>query len=376
MDDLKREYVHNTDTKTGLSFTLRVLIGVASLGLALFFLREAAYLVNSLLLAWIIVICASPLLFWLQRRGVPNWLVFLITLGVILAVLGVAVLLLVVGLQQLAGAVPAYASSAENLKTALEGVVTRLGIDSPEVSAATEQIGAGELLDTILGVVKMVAEGLSNALVIGLMVIYLLVESFRMPAKISRELQLGTAYVGRLAGFSGRIRDYVVITTTVGLVTGILDTVLFLVLGVDFAVLWGILAFLLSYVPILGFWIAAIPPTVMALLEMGPGVALVVFVGIVLMNGIAENFVKPKLMSEGLDLSPFVVFVSVVFWSAVLGPMGAIFSIPMTLIVRDLVLEADDRNRWLARLISAGKGRQDGDGPEQEDAALTTGASE
>ena len=316
------------------------------------------------------------MLFWLQHKGLPNWLVFLITLGVIVAVLGVVVLLLVVGLRQLAGAVPAYASSTDSLKTALEGLVTRLGIDSPEVSAVTEQVGVGVLLDTILGVVKMVAEGLSNGLVIGLMVIYLLVESFRMPAKISKEIQLGTAYVARLGGFSTRIRDYVVITTTVGLVTGILDTVLFLILGVDFAVLWGILAFLLSYVPILGFWLAAVPPTIMALLEMGPGVALVVFVGIVLMNGIAENFVKPKLMSEGLDLSPFVVFVSVVFWSAVLGPMGAIFSIPMTLIVRDLVLEADDRNRWLARLISAGKGRQDADSPEQEGAALTTGASE
>jgi predicted PurR-regulated permease PerM len=375
MDDLKREPVHNTDTKTGLSFTLRVFLGVASVGLALFFLREAAYLVNSLLLAWIIVVCASPLLFWLQRRKVSNWLVFLITLAAIIAVFGVAVLLVVVGLRQLAGAVPAYASSAENLKTALEGLVTRLGIDSPDVSAVIEEIGVGQLLDVILKVTKVVAEGLSNVLVIGLMVIYLLVESFRMPAKISKEIQLGTAYVGRLASFSGRIRGYVVITTTVGLVTGILDTILFLILGVDFAVLWGILAFLLSYVPILGFWMAAVPPTILALLEMGPAAALVVFVGVVLMNGIAENLVKPKLMSEGLNLSPFVVFVSVVFWSAVLGPMGAIFSIPMTLIVRDLILEADDRNRWLARLISAGKESQVAADTKPEDAAANGRAS-
>ena len=381
-DELKNEALRSTDAENGLSFTLRVLLGVASVGLALFFLREAAELVNHLLLAWIIVVSASPLLFWLQRKRVPNWLAFLITLAVIIGVFGVAVLLLVVGVRQLAETVPTYASSAENLKAPLRDLVTRLGIDSPDASAVIEGIGVGQLLDVILTLLKViltllmaVAEGLSNVLLIGLMVIYLLVEAFSMPAKIAKEIQLGNAYVGRLASFSGRLREYLVISTAVGLVTGILDTILFLILGVDFALLWGTLAFSLSYVPVVGFWIAAIPPTILALLEMGPAVALVVFMGIVVMNGIAENFVKPKFMSRGLNLSPFVVFVSVVFWSAVLGPLGAIFSIPMTLIVRDLILEADDRNRWLARLISAGKDSQGAASPEPGDAAPATGAS-
>ena len=381
-DGLKNEALRSTDTENGLSFTLRVLLGVASVGLALFFLREAAELVNHLLLAWIVVVSASPLLFWLQRKRVPNWLAFLITLAVIIGVFGVAVLLLVVGVRQLAETVPTYASSAENLKAPLRDLVTRLGIDSPDASAVIEGIGVGQLLDVILTLLKViltllmaVAEGLSNVLLIGLMVIYLLVEAFSMPAKIAKEIQLGNAYVGRLASFSGRLREYLVISTAVGLVTGILDTILFLILGVDFALLWGTLAFSLSYVPVVGFWIAAIPPTILALLEMGPAVALVVFMGIVVMNGIAENFVKPKFMSRGLNLSPFVVFVSVVFWSAVLGPLGAIFSIPMTLIVRDLILEADDRNRWLARLISAGKDSQGAASPEPGDAAPATGAS-
>jgi predicted PurR-regulated permease PerM len=375
MDELETEALPNMDTEKGLSLTLRVLVGVASAGLALFFLREAAYLINSLLLAWVIVVCASPLLRQLQRRRVPNLLAFLITLAVIMAVFGVAVLLVVVGVRQLAETIPTYASSAEDLKAAAQNLVTRLGVVSSDVSEVIEGVDPRQLLDIILSLLMVVAEGLSNVLVIGLMVIYLLVEAFSMPAKISKEMQLGNAYVGRLAGFSGRVREYLVITTAVGLVTGTLDTILFLILGVDFAVLWGILAFVLSYVPILGFWMAAIPPTILALLEMGPAVALVVFMGIVVMNGIAENFVKPKFMSEGLNLSPFVVFVSVVFWSAVLGPLGAIFSIPMTLIVRDLILEADDRNRWLARLISAGQDRHGAASPEPEDAAPTTGAS-
>jgi AI-2 transport protein TqsA len=101
------------------------------------------------------------------------------------------------------------------------------------------------------------------------------------------------------------VRNYVYITTIVGLVTGAFDTILFIILVVDFAVLWGVLAFLLSYIPSLGFWLAAIPPTILALLESGPGVAALTFLGIVLINGFAENVIKPKYMGKGLNLITF-----------------------------------------------------------------------
>ena len=139
-----------------------------------------------------------------------------------------------------------------------------------------------------------------------------------------------------------------------GLVTGFLDTILFLIMGVDFAVLWGILAFLLSYIPTIGFWLAAIPPTILAFLESGPLAALIVFLGIVIINGFAENVVKPRSMGEGLDISPFVVVFSVILWAAILGPMGAILAIPLTLVIKELILEVDDQNRWMARMMSAG----------------------
>jgi predicted PurR-regulated permease PerM len=109
----------------------------------------------------------------------------------------------------------------------------------------------------------------------------------------------------------------------------------------------------MSYIPTLGFWLAAIPPTLLALLESGPAAAVLVFLGVVLINGFAENVVKPKYMGEGLNISPFVVIFSVIFWAGVLGPLGAILGVPMTLMFKQLVLEADDQNRWIARLMSA-----------------------
>jgi predicted PurR-regulated permease PerM len=151
------------------------------------------------------------------------------------------------------------------------------------------------------------------------------------------------------------------------------DTIWFILLGVDFPVLWGILAFLLSYIPTIGFWLAAIPPTILAFLESGPVVAIIVFLGIVLINGFAENAVKPKYMGRGLDLSPFIVVFSVVFWSAILGPLGAILSIPMTLVVKELILEMDEQNSWIARMMGAGGEEQsvgeEGPGKENEEAS-------
>ncbi|MCJ7536227.1 MAG: AI-2E family transporter, partial [Anaerolineales bacterium] len=118
---------------------------------------------------------------------------------------------------------------------------------------------------------------------------------------------------------------------------------------------WGITAFLCSYIPTLGFWLAAIPPTIMALLEFGPVQALVVFLCVVLINGFAENVIKPKYMGEGIDLSPLMVVFSVIFWAAVLGPMGAILGVPVSLLFKELIFEADDQNRWIAKLMSAAK---------------------
>jgi AI-2 transport protein TqsA len=171
---------------------------------------------------------------------------------------------------------------------------------------------------------------------------------------VAHELELGNDYIRRIADFSIDIRRYVSITTWIGLLTGALDTVFFIIMGVPLPLLWGILAFLLSYIPVIGFWLAAIPPTILAYLEAGPVAAIIVFVGIILINGMADEVLKPKFMGEGLDLAPIMVIFSVTIWTAVLGPLGAILGVPITMIIKELILEADEQNAWIARLMSKG----------------------
>ena len=173
-----------------------------------------------------------------------------------------------------------------------------------------------------------------------------------MPGKIAAEVNKGNDYVGRLADFAKDLRSYVAITTLVGLVVGVIDTIFFIIMGIPLPLLWGLLSFLLSYIPVIGFWLAAIPPTIIAWLEYGLPTAVVVFLGIVIINAFFDEFVLPRYYGKGLDLSPVMVVISLPLWSAVLGSVGAILSVPITMIFKELMLEADEQNAWLARLMS------------------------
>jgi predicted PurR-regulated permease PerM len=180
----------------------------------------------------------------------------------------------------------------------------------------------------------------------------MLVDAVAVPSKMVSYLQAENPLILRLRRYTGLVRRYIGITTIVGLVTGTLDTILFMLVGVEFALLWGIIAFLFSFIPTIGFWFALIPPVTIAYLQFGLPAALLVFFGIVIINGFAENIVKPRYMGIGLDLSFFTVFFSVVIWSSILGSMGAILSIPLTLAFKVLILEGDESGRWFFDLIS------------------------
>ena len=336
-----------------LSLTLRVLLAIAALGLTLAFMRNAADMLNALILSWIIVLVASPLMRWLNSKRVPMVLSYTLTLIVILAVFVAFVLMIVVALNRLVEAIPTYAEAYEDLTASVQSTLVSLGIDVADLQASINFLDPVQLVEFAANFLAGLVGTISGVVLIALLVIFLLLDAINAPAKLVAEINRGNSYLKRLFTTSNSLREYVYLTTLVGLVTGVIDTVWFILLGVDFPVLWGILAFLMSYIPSLGFWLAAIPPTVLALLESGPGVAALVFVGIVLINGFAENVIKPKYMGTGLNLSPFMIVYSVIFWAAILGPLGAILGVPMTVMFKELVLEADEQNHWIAALMSS-----------------------
>ncbi|UCG24244.1 MAG: AI-2E family transporter [Chloroflexota bacterium] len=341
-------------SQKSLSFTLRFILGVAGLGIALIAVRQASGIIVPLLLAWIVVLSASPLFFWLREKNAPGWLAFILTFLAILAVGAFLVITLIVAVDRLFDLLPTYADEIDSIKQSIADFLASLGLGQANSVPVADLIDPGALMDLYAGLLGGLVETLSNVVLIFMAIIFMLVEAFNMPRKVAAELDAGNDYVRRLSDFSLDIRRYISITTWIGLLTGALDTIFFMIMGVPLPLLWGILAFLLSYIPVIGFWLAAIPPTILAWLESGPLAAIIVFVGIILINGFADEVLKPKFMGEGLDLAPIMVILSITIWTAVLGPMGAILGIPVTMIVKELVLEADEKNAWIARLISKG----------------------
>jgi predicted PurR-regulated permease PerM len=156
--------------------------------------------------------------------------------------------------------------------------------------------------------------------------------------------------LARITGLTENVRRYLVITTVVNLLVGAADMVFLLILGVDFALLWGIASWLLGYIPAIGFWLALIPPAVLAWAESGPLTALWVVLGYWLINGSVENLLKPRMLGQGLRISPVVVFVSLFVWGWLLGAIGALLAIPLTLLIL-IILESFESTRWLVVLL-------------------------
>jgi AI-2 transport protein TqsA len=167
--------------------------------------------------------------------------------------------------------------------------------------------------------------------------------------------------MGKVQEFTSEVRRYMNLLTVVNLLVAVGDTVFLMLIGIDFAVLWGILAFMMGYIPSIGWWISLIPPFLIAWAQYGIQKALLVLVAYVLINGGVQNIVQPRMMGKGLRISPLVVFVSVIVWATFLGGMGALIAVPLTMLVMK-VLEMSESSRWIATLMRVGSG-----GEEEED---------
>jgi predicted PurR-regulated permease PerM len=171
-----------------------------------------------------------------------------------------------------------------------------------------------------------------------------------LPAPSRLGLDPNTPTIARIASLTEDVRQYMTVLTSVNLLVALGDTIFLLFMGVDYAVLWGLLAWLMGYIPSIGFIIALIPPVLMAYAQYGLGTALVVLVGYILINGGVENLYKPKVMGQRLKISPLVVFIGLFVWGYLLGGIGAILAVPLTMLVI-IILENFEDTRTLAILM-------------------------
>jgi predicted PurR-regulated permease PerM len=345
------------DIRSQISPVLRFLILAAAAGITLLTMQATMLIINSVMLALVIAICFAPLIPWLQRRGLSSGLSLIIT--ILLVLVGVIALVLFLGFSfaRLLQALPTYQESLnERLVGLADWLESNLGITELPDWLDAEKVTAfvGDALRNTL----------NNLYRVGFMlviVIYMLWEAVGLPSKARQIFQADHPLVERFRSYASDMRNYVYISSQTGALTGIGDAIFLLILGVDFALLWGVMAAILSFIPSIGFLLSLVPPTLLAFVQYGWEMALLVAVGYVLINGTIEQLVKPRLIGEGLSITPLAVFLALFVFGWALGPVGGLLAIPLLVLLMTFVLGSSESTEWLADMMRVVKPRDHSD---------------
>jgi AI-2 transport protein TqsA len=310
----------------------------------------SSILVPFFLAVFIAVICAPPL-FWLQRKGVPKVLALVLILMAILVVGLLFGALIGPALNDFLKSLPGYQERISTHIAALISWLREKGVNIPQEEVAGT-LHPGWVMSLAGGIFSALSSVLTNGFLILLTVVFMLLEAADFPKKLRAVLKNPERSLSTIEKFSQSAKRYLVIKTLISATIGVVIWLWLLILGVDYAVLWGTLSFLLNYVPNIGSIIAAVPVALLALVQLGVGSALLTVLGFVVVHLVVGNIIEPKLTGKGLSLSTLVVFLSLVFWGWVLGPIGMILSVPMTSLVK-IALESYEGTRGLAIMLGS-----------------------
>jgi AI-2 transport protein TqsA len=311
----------------------------------------AASFVTSLLMALFISIILSQPIFWLQKKKVPQGLAITI------------VFVLVTGIFLGFGEIIATSFSSfsedevkyqENLSEMGDSALHFLennGIQIP-TNKMTDLFEPSRIMSFTAAFLGQLGGFMGNSLTIFFLALFLLLESASIPVKTMLITKGNAKSLAFFRIIGDNIRHYLSIKTVTSLMTGALIWIGLSILGLDYAIIWALIAFLLNYIPNIGSIIAAVPAMAFALVQLGFGGAIWTTVIFVAINMIIGNAVEPKIMGKGLGLSTFIVFLSLLFWGFVLGTVGMFLSVPLTMAIK-IMLEQDENTKWMAIVLGS-----------------------
>ena len=308
-------------------------------------------LVPFLIAAFLALITVRPML-WLQAHRVPSILAALIIVTMLMLILATVGVILGTSIADFTAALPSYQA---RLDVIIDGVfdfiVRNLNVDE-SIESIGDMVDPGWAMGLVAGLLNSLREVLTNTFLIIFTMIFILLEASTAKTKFTAAFGTSPDTLENVREFMQNLGRYLGIKTLVSMATGICAGVLTWSLGLDFPLLWAMLAFLLNYVPTIGSIIAAVPAVLLALVQIGPGAAGATGLGFIGINVVFGNFLEPRLMGYGVGISPLVVFVGLVAWGWIFGPVGMLLSVPLTMTLK-MALESDDRTRWVAILLGS-----------------------
>ncbi|MEU0877269.1 AI-2E family transporter [Lentzea sp. NPDC005914] len=314
---------------------LTILLGGAAAVVVVTGVRAIAWLVAPAMLALLVVIAVSPAHRWLRGRGAPPWLATSVVVLLVYGVLGVVAVTVAVSGARLVAMVPEFAHHE---------LVVR-------AERALDGIDRGRLVGAIGGLLTDLTSLTTSLVFLLALLLFLGVEVSSANARLTEIAMDRPQLREGLTEFVRRTRRYILVTTVFGLVVAALDTVALALLGIPLALLWGVLSFVTNYIPNIGFVLGVAPPAVLALLQHGPRKALAVLAFYGVLNFVVQSLIQPRFTGDAAGLSATVTFLALVFWAWVLGPLGALLAVPLTVLVKVLLVDADPAAGWAAALL-------------------------
>ena len=337
----------------GMPRALIILVGAASAVVVIAGVQATAWLIGPAFMALIVVIAVAPVHSWLSRHGWPGWATTLVLILLVYGILLALALGILFSIARLATDLPQYAAKSDALVASLTSQLAALGVGPEQLRQAASSLNLGTLA-TVLGAVLGSVAGLaSNFVFLLALLLFLSIETGGAGDRLASIAADRPKISEALGHFAWGTRQYLLVTTIFGLIVAVLDTVALAILGIPLAVTWGLLSFITNYIPNIGFIIGVVPPALLGLLTGGPQLMVIVIVVYCALNFVVQSIIQPRFIGDAVGLSVTVTFVVLFFWAWLLGPLGAILAIPLTLLAKALLVDIDPQAKWADALLRA-----------------------
>lgn len=336
-----------------------LLLGLAAAVVSVAGLQAFAGTLGPAFLALVLVVTLRPVQGGLIRRGLPAWIAIVVLLLLVYAILLGLAAALGLSVARLATLLPTYGPQFTDLLNQLTARLADLGIGQDQIATAVDRLDLSNLIGVLQKVLGGLSTVLSDLVFIVVLIFFLGVDAASFPRRLAAAANQRPQVVEALTAFAHGTRRYIAVSTVFGLAVALIDVGALYWLAIPLPWLWGLLSFITNYIPNIGFFLGLVPPALLGLLEGGVGRMVAVGVAYTVINNVIQTFIQPKFVGDAVGLSVTLTFLSLVFWTFVLGPLGALMAVPLSLLAKALLVDADRGSQWLRPLLGDGSAAKD-----------------
>lgn len=338
---------------------LSVLVGAAAFTIAMAGLHSLGGIIGPAFLAIVLIITMYPIRIWLAQHKVPGPIASFVLLLSVYALLLLVSLALVISIGRLAGLVPTYSDEINGYIRDGGDFLAQQGVGQEQINAITGAFDVGSLVGAATNILQGILGIASDLFFIFTLLLFVAFDAAPTMRIMGSLDDRKPDFVLALRNFSIGVRQYMAVSAGFGFIVAAMDVAALWIMGVPGAFVWGVLSFVTNFIPNIGFVIGVVPPALIALLEGGPGLMLAVIIVYTVINFVVQSVIQPRIIGDQVGLSATLTFLSLVFWAFLIGPLGALLAVPLSLLLKAVLVDADPSARWMLPLISGKPAKPD-----------------